>query len=207
MLQTISRLTAPIVAAFTIFAFTPALAAAQTADQAESFVQREAQEVIDALQAYRDGELDEATLRENFRERVDILADVPRITQFVLGRYRRGADEADLEEFSAVFREFAINVYERELGNYAGQTLEVTGSITRAPGDYIVESVVRANGAGEDVPVNWRVMAGDSGMRVVDAEVLGVWLAQTQREQITGIIGNAGGDISAATRALRERTN
>ncbi|GGB71293.1 MlaC/ttg2D family ABC transporter substrate-binding protein [Glycocaulis alkaliphilus] len=179
---------------------------AQSASEAEAFVQREAQEVINALQAFHDGELDESTLRRNFRDRVDQLADVPRITGFVLGRFRRGADEAELEEFRTVFREFAINVYERELGNYAGQTLDVTGSVTRAPGDFIVRSTVRARGNGEDVAVNWRVMSGDNGLRVVDAEVMGVWLAQTQREEITSIIGNAGGDISAATRALRQRT-
>ncbi|MFC4725422.1 phospholipid-binding protein MlaC [Glycocaulis abyssi] len=179
---------------------------AQSADEAEAFVQREAQEVINALQAFNDGELDEETLKRNFRDRIDVLADVPRITHFVLGRYRRGADEAVLEEFRAVFREFAINVYERELGNYAGQTLEVTGSVTRSPGDFIVRSIVRGNGNGEDVPVNWRVMSTDDAMKVVDAEVMGVWLAQTQREEITSIIGNARGDISAATRALRQRT-
>jgi len=193
-----------LLAAFALV-FTPASADAQSADEAEAFVQREAQEVIDALQAFQDGELDAETLKRNFRERVDILADVPRITNFVLGRYRRGADEAQLDEFRTVFREFAINTYERELGNYAGQTLEVTGSVTRGSGDFIVRSTVRANGSGEDVPVNWRVMSGDDGLKVVDAEVLGVWLAQTQREQITGIIGNAGGDVSAATSALRDR--
>ena len=205
MFRTIHIAMTGLLAAFAL-ALIPASAIAQSAEEAESFVQREAQEVIDALQAFNDGELDAETLKRNFRERVDILADVPRITNFVLGRYRRGADEAQLDEFRAVFREFAINVYERELGNYAGQTLEVTGSVTRAPGDFIVRSTVLANGNGEDVPVNWRVMEGDNGLQVVDAEVLGIWLAQTQREQITGIIGNAGGDISAATSALRERT-
>ncbi|HCY56036.1 MAG TPA: hypothetical protein DF715_11070 [Oceanicaulis sp.] len=204
MLHLMRLSTISLVAAFAVLAFTQ-LSHAQDAGEAEAFVQREAQQVIDALQAYNQGELDEETLKRNFRERVDILADVPRITNFVLGRYRRGADEAELEEFRGVFREFAINVYERELGNYAGQTLEVTGSVTRAPGDFIVRSTVRANGAGEDVPVNWRVLSGDEGMKVVDAEVLGVWLAQTQREEITSIIGNARGDISAATRALRQR--
>lgn len=205
MLQSMKFQITGLMGALALFAFAPA-AAAQNAREAESFVQREAQEVINALQAFHEGELDEDTLKRNFRERVDILADVPRITNFVLGRYRRGADESELEEFRSVFREFAINVYERELGNYAGQTLEVTGSVTRSPDDFIVRSTVRANGDGEDVPVNWRVMSGDQGMRVVDAEVMGVWLAQTQREEITSIIGNARGDISAATRVLRQRT-
>lgn len=205
MLQFFQTTLTAMAAAFVLGAMSGP-AAAQTASDAEAFVQREAQQVIDALQAFHDGELDEATLRRNFRDRVDQLADVPRITRFVLGRYRRGADEAQLEEFQTVFRQFAISVYEHELGNYAGQTLDVTGSVTRAPGDFIVRSTMRANGSGEDVPVNWRVMSGDDGLRVLDAEVMGVWLAQTQRDEITSIIGNAGGDISAATRALRQRT-
>lgn len=186
------------------FTLSPA-AEAHDARAAEAFVEREAQRVIDALQAWREGEVDLDTLRRDFRNRVDDLADVERITGFVLGRYRRGADPQALEEFSEVFREFAIQVYERELGHYAGQTLSVTGSVTRNSGDYVVRSIVRGGNGEPDVPVNWRVLVRDNEMKVVDAEVMGVWLAQTQREQITGIIGNARGDISAATRVLRER--
>lgn len=204
MLQLFKFSATGLVAAFALLVFAQP-SSAQSASEAEAFVQREAQEVINALQAYNEGELDEEALKRNFRERIDVLADVPRITNFVLGRYRRGADEAELEEFRTVFRQFAISVYESELGNYAGQTLEVTGSVTRSQGDFIVRSTVRANGAGDDVPVNWRVMSTDDGMKVVDAEVMGVWLAQTQREEITSIIGNARGDVSAATRALRQR--
>lgn len=205
MLQIFRLSAVSLAAAFALFILAQP-SHAQSADEAEAFVQREAQEVINALQAFHDGELDEETLKRNFRDRIDMLADVPRITNFVLGRYRRGADEAVLEEFRTVFREFAINVYERELGNYAGQTLEVTGSVTRSQGDFIVRSTVRGNANGEDVAVNWRVMSTDGTMKVVDAEVMGVWLAQTQREEITSIIGNARGDIGAATRALRQRT-
>ena len=128
-----------------------------------------------------------------------------RITGFVLGRYRRGADPDVLQDFSAVFREFAVQIYERELGNYAGQTLTVTGSVTRRPGDYVVRSIVEGQNGQADMPVNWRVMDGPRGLRVVDVEVMGVWLALTQREQITGIIGNARGDIRAAIRVLESR--
>ena len=39
-------------------------------------------------------------------------------------------------------------------------------------------------------------------MKVLDAQVAGVWLAQTQREQITSVIGNAGGNIQAAIDTL-----
>ncbi|MFN3835333.1 MAG: phospholipid-binding protein MlaC [Glycocaulis sp.] len=202
--RVIAALAAPA-ALFLFICLMPGTAHARDAGAAESFVQREAQRVIDALRAYQQGEMRLDSLHEDFRQRIDHLADVDRITGFVLGRYRRGADPAALDEFSRVFREFAIQVYERELGHYAGQTLQVTGSVTRAPGDYVIRSVVRSTNGEPDMAVNWRVLEGPSGLRVVDAEVMGVWLAQTQREQITGIIGNARGDIRAATRALQHR--
>ena len=192
---------------FAALALVAAPAAAQSttsAADAERFVQTNAQDVIATLQSLESGERDIASVKAEFREKITELADVERITNFVLGRYRRGADEADLAAFRETFREYAIGVYETELTNYAGQTFAVTGSVTRRPGDYVVQSVIR--GDGDATEVNWRVQEnGDGALKVLDAEVAGVWLAQTQREQITSIIGDARGDVGAATEALRER--
>jgi phospholipid transport system substrate-binding protein len=132
-----------------------------------------------------------------------VSADPERISVFVRGRYRRGADESEIAEFKEVFQNYAISVYERELGNYAGQELTVDGSVARREDDIIVRTTV--TGGSDTYQVNWRVLDGDAGFQVVDVEVLGVWLAQNQREQITSLIGNAGGRISAATDVLRER--
>lgn len=194
---------APLLALALLFA-APARALQAGAGEAESFVQNNAREVIETLRAYSAGDRDLASVKAEFRNQIEELADVERVTNFVLGRYRRTGEAQAVAEFREVFREYAISIYENELANYSGQTLEVTGSVTRAPGDYIVRS--RLTGGGQDpVTVNWRVLDSEAGLRVVDVQVADVWLAQTQREQITSIIGDAGGDVSAATRALRER--
>ncbi len=186
----------------------PAAAAQSTdAEQAETFVQNNARAVIDTLQALEEGERALEAVREEFRSRIDELADVERITNFVLGRYRRTASQDELEAFRETFREYAISVYETELTNYAGQTLSVTGSVTRRSGDYVVRSQVTGGPEGRTYDVNWRVLEQDGALQVVDVQVFGVWLAQTQREQILSIIGNNRGDVSAATRALNERLN
>ena len=182
-----------------------AASADRTAEDAEQFVQANAQEIISILQEMKSGERSVAEVKQDFRARIDELADVGRITNFVLGRYLRTAEEETLDEFRRVFREFAINVYERELRNYAGQDLEVTGSITRGPGDWIVRSTVSGGPEGKTYDVNWRVLETDGDLKVLDAQVMGVWLAQSQRDQITSIIGNAGGDVNAAISVLRER--
>ena len=179
---------------------------AQAGQEAEAFVESNAQEIISLLQEFEDGERGMDELRTELRQKVEAIADVDRISNFVLGRYRRGADEGDLREFKDVFEEYAISIYERELGNYAGQTLEVEDSIERSENDIIVESIVTGgDNGGDPVEVNWRVLNNGGEYKVVDVEVLGVWLAQNQREQITSIIGNAGGDVGEATRVLREQ--
>ena len=178
----------------------------QSASEAEAFVAENAQDVISTLRALDAGEVQLDSVRASFRERITELADVDRITNFVLGRYRRGADEVQLAEFRDVFREYAFSVYENELTNYAGQTLEVRGSVERRPGDYIVETVVAGGPDGQVYEVNWRVLDGETGgLRVVDVQVAGIWLAQTQRDQIISVIGNHRGEISAATDLLRSR--
>lgn len=185
---------------------TPVFAQTAAAQNAESFISQNAQDVISSLQALDSGEVQLQTVREDFRERIQTLADLDRITNFVLGRYRRTASEGQLSQFRDTFREYAFSVYESELNNYAGQTLDVTGSITRSPGDYIVETEVTGGPRGETYEVNWRVLESDSGdLQVVDVQVLGIWLAQTQRDQITSVIGNHRGDVSAATELLRSK--
>lgn len=176
-----------------------------TASDAEQFVEAQARDIISILQDMKSGERDLAAVKQEFRDRIDDLAAVPRITNFVLGRYRRTASEGTLNEFRRVFREFAINVYERELTNYAGQTLDVTGSITRGEDDWIVRSQVTGGPEDKTYEVNWRVLTIDGELKVLDAQVMGVWLAQSQRDQITSVIGNAGGDVNAAIELLRER--
>ncbi len=184
----------------------PVFAQTDSAREAEDFIAENAQEVVSSLQQLDAGEIQLDAVRADFRERIQVLADVDRITNFVLGRYRRTADEAQLETFRETFREYAFSVYESELTNYAGQTLDVTGSVTRSPGDYIVETEITGGPEGGTYDVNWRVLEGESGqLQVVDVQVVGIWLAQTQRDQITSVIGNNRGDVSAATDLLRSK--
>lgn len=184
---------------------TLAPARAADADEAEAFVQTNAREIIETLQAMQAGERSVEEVKAEFRDRIHELADVERITNFVLGRYRRTADADTLERFRAVFEEFAINVYEAELSNYAGQRLDVTGSITRDDDDWIVKSEVTGGPDGQTWEVNWRVLETDGALQVLDAQVAGVWLAQTQRDQITSLIGDAGGNVQAAIDQLCTR--
>ncbi len=175
---------------------------AATADAAaEAFV---AEKANTALQILNDNTSTLEEKKQRFRSFIDEVADVPRVTRFVLGRYSRGLDESTMREFADVFRRYAISVYENRLSEYAGETLSVTGSTDRGPGDTIVHTRVTGAGQSEPLIVNWRVLTSAEGEpKVVDVEVHGVWLAINQRDEIVSIIQNNGGRVSAATRALR----
>lgn len=148
-----------------------------------------------------------------FRSLVDEVIDVKRVSRFVLGNFAKAASNrfyddqdtlnADMDVFRAVFREYAVGVYETQLGNYGGQTFQVLGSTTRRQNDYIVHSVVSGVTENDALPVNWRVIRRDGTLRVVDVEVYDVWLAVNQRDEIVGFVREGRGDINAATQALQ----
>ena len=181
----------------------PALAqsAARNAG-AEQFVQTEAQRALNILTQHR-GDL--ATEKRLFRGFIDQVADVPRITYFVLGKYSRSISPAQQHEFAAVFREYASNVYESRLNEYHGETLRVTGSVARTPTDVIVQTQISGGKLDQPVEVAWRVLAEGGGWKVVDVQVDGVWLAITQQQDFVSTVDNAGGNIQLLIDQLKRQ--
>ena len=190
-----------LIAAPLIAVTAPTLASAQSAardSNAEQFVQTEANR---ALQILRQGNA--GAERGQFRAFVDQVADVPRITRFVLGKYARTISPAQYAQFADVFRGYANGVYESRLGQYKGQGLNVTGSIVRKPGDVVVQSQITGQKA---QPVQWRVVQSGGSWKVVDVNVAGVWLALTQQQDFVSTLDNNRGDINVLINQLRSQT-
>ena len=79
--------------------------------------------------------------------------------------------------------------------------VEVIGSVDRTETDSVVET--RVTQKGEDpMTVRWRVMERGGAWRVVDVEVLGLWLAIEQRAQIAAILDKPRATIDDAIAAL-----
>jgi len=167
---------------------------------AEQFVQVQAQRALNILSQHHG---DVATEKRLFRAFIDQVADVPRITYFVLGKYSRSISPAQQHEFATVFREYASNVYESRLNEYHGETLRVTGSVARSPTDVVVQSQVSGGKLQEPVTVSWRVIGEGGGWRVVDVQVDGIWLAITQQQDFVSTIDNAGGNIQVLIDQLK----
>jgi phospholipid transport system substrate-binding protein len=188
----------PLTAALTV----PALAQAPRDAGAEQFVQTQAQRVISIL---NDKSLSQADKIRTFRGVVDQIADVPRITSFVLGKYARTATPAQRERFAKVFREYAQNVYEKRLGDYHGETVKVTGSVVRKPGDVVVNTTISGGKVSQPVQASWRVLGSGNSWKVVDVQVSGIWLAITQQQDFVSTIDNAGGNIDVLISQLEKQ--
>lgn len=172
--------------------------------QAEAFVQTQADR---ALAILNNPSMDLAAKKRAFYGFVNQVADVPRITDFVLGRYRRTITPDQYRRFAAVFREYADSIYEDRLSQYHGERLTVTGSVVRQPGDVVVtSSVTGGDFRGRPTTVDWRVMQGPDGRwRVVDVQAQGVWLAVVEQQDFTSTLANAGGDVDVLIRQLQDQ--
>jgi phospholipid transport system substrate-binding protein len=167
---------------------------------AEAFVQHDASQ---ALHILGDRSMPAAEKKQDFYAFVNQAADVPRITDFVLGRYKRQITPAQYQQFTQAFRVYADSVYESRIGDYTGETLKVTGSVVRAPGDVVVSSMVQGGGYKGIPVVNWRVLRGPDGWKVVDVQAQGVWLAVVEQSDFTSTLANNNGNIDVLIAQLR----
>jgi phospholipid transport system substrate-binding protein len=177
--------------------------AAEASTQGEQFI---ASNVQRGLSILNDRALSQAQRRDQFSHFLITLTDMKRIALYTLGQYRRGASQADLDQFSNAFQNYAVAVYQSYFERYSGQTLKVIGS---APGSSSTNEVVRTvlvdpnDRTGQPPPeVDFRVYFDRGSPTVLDFSYGGIWLAETERNDFGGFLGQNGGDIHALVNHL-----
>lgn len=179
-------------------------AAASTA--AEAFVQSNVQR---GLQILNNASLSKEQRQEQFRAFLVTLTDLRRIALYTLGPARRTASPADQDAFVEAFRNYAFAVYGAEFSKYSGQTLRVTGSMQRAPGDELVRTVLvdpQAPAGQQPIEVDFRVYNSGGKFSVVDIVVAGLDLAITEQDDFSSFLAQHNGDLKALIANLRQRT-
>lgn len=203
-----SGLAAAAAAATLVIAAAPASSAADPA--AEQYVAVNANE---ALKTLSDRSLTAADRQARFRTLMQRFADVPSISNFVLGANAAGQLRANPElarEWNQVFVDYSVAVYEDQLDQFRGNAVTVTGSLERVPGrDVVVKSTITPRGASQPMPVQWRIVKRGAEWKVVDVSLVlernEVWLAQRQQRDFANILG-ARGDVRALITAVRQQT-
>jgi len=141
-----------------------------------------------------------------FRALIEEGFDIPAIGKFVIGRYWRGTNPAERQDFLAAFKEMMVQRFLPVFDEYSGERLGVGLVRPFAVGSNIfsVSSELKRS-QGEPVKVDWRVLQNDGGYKIVDIIAEGVSIAVTLRSEYNSVLKNNGGSVSYLTRVLKEK--
>jgi phospholipid transport system substrate-binding protein len=172
---------------------------AWAANAAEDFVSGSIQAGFDIL---NDRTASQTERRERFASFLLGLTDAKRVALFMLGRYAQNAAQADLDAYVAAYQDYAMAIYQSYFSLYSGQSLRVTSSRERAPGDFVVATSMVGPGAAP-MEIDFRVRTDGAKPLLVDVGVGGVWLALAQRDEFLSVLAQNNGDIKALSAHLR----
>lgn len=187
-------------------AILPVSARAQSASEAQGYVQTGAQTAVAILQ---DKSAAPDVRRAHIHAFLLSILDTQRIASYTLGPALQSASPADVAAYSNAFRDFAVIGYDAMLGSYTGETLRVTGTVQHGPGDFVVTTeVIDPSAASTKTPpeVDFRILEENGKFFIADVNVGGVWLALAQRSAVQGFLKQHDGDMAALIAHLKDMT-
>ena len=194
-----------LIASLALFALLASPATAQEINlkQAQSFVTQLADDAIGILST----ETTRAGREEKFAALLDERANMRRIARFTLGQFGRKISKGDFATFEKLLGEFIVKVYANRLGEYSDEKVMV-GKAQAKKKNVIVESRIEFANGRDPIDIDWWLrVEKDASLSLFDVRVLGVWMAQEQRDAFASVLKNNKGDINALLDHLRKQIN
>lgn len=140
-----------------------------------------------------------------FGELVDRYLNVKRVARFTLGRSARTVGDEDKLRFEEAFRYVLIKIYSNRLAGYTEEKVIVTKAKTKGRNNLVNSQIIFTT---ERPPVDmvwWVIEEKDGSMSLFDVQILGVWMAQEQRDIFSGVLKSNKGDIEALIKHLLDQ--
>ena len=193
----------PILVLAGVIALPAAPRAAKAADDAAGFIAQTGNSVLKLTR-------DKTLSPDEYKRRLRTIAlqdfDVPRIAQFVLGRYWRTASDAERQQFVQAFENYMVQVYATRFRQYSGAQFKVTAQ--RAEGNTaMVTTEIDRPGGQAPAKVVWQVNKSGNGYKITDVSIEGISQAVTYRQEFSSVIEQHDGRISALTEQLRQKAS
>ena len=191
--------------AFALIAFIATPAQAQEADlgQAQAFVTKLADDAITILSTAETRAAREEAFGALLKER----ANMRRIARFTLGQFGRKISKEDFATYEKLLGEFIVKVYANRLGEYSDEKVMV-GKAQAKKKNVVVASRIEFTNGREPIDIDWWLrLEKDGSLTLFDVRVLGVWMAQEQRDAFASVLKNNKGDINALLDHLRKQIN
>lgn len=189
-------------ASMSLAAATPTRPAIAAGD-AGAFIAETADSV---LRLAKDQKVSEAEFKQRLRQIAEQDFDVPKIAQFVVGRYWRTASDAERQQFIQAFQDYMVQVYASRFRDYGGANFKVTGQRQEGNSTMVSTAIDRSNGQ-QPAKVIWQVANAPNGFKITDVNIEGVSQAVTYRQEFGSVIEQNGGKLSALTQTLRQKAN
>ena len=182
----------------------PAIALAPRAEAntgPEGFINSIGEQVLDIL---RQDDKSDAEKLDALKNLLDSHTDLDLIARLVLGRHWRTASEEERRDYVSLFRQILMNTMAERLGDYDGQTFEITGSSELNERDTAVQTRILRNSGAPPLRVDWRVRESNGSFAIIDVIAEGVSLLVSQRNEVTSIVERRG--MSGLIETMRERS-
>lgn len=174
-----------------------------TENSALNLVKNLGQEAVELL-ASKD--FTAAEKQQNFSSLIERDFDMKLIGRFVLGKNWRAATESEKSEYLVLFKKYIINTYQKRIGDYSGENLDIVKAKPLNDKEFLVNSVI-LRAKGPKIQLDWRVRESKSGqLKIIDLIVENVSMALTHRDEFSSVISQNGGKIEGLLQKLRDHT-
>lgn len=174
---------------------------AQRPEAPGALIQRLSREVLAEFRGDRELQQgNSARILELLRQRILPHVDFERMTSLAVGRYWNRASENQPRRLTEEFRNLLVYVYSGALSQVEDNKIVVEPMQgNSADGEVIVRSRVIQPRGREPIELDYRLAREDSGWKIFDVSVLGVWLVQSYRGSFSSI------GTSGAAKAVRRK--
>jgi phospholipid transport system substrate-binding protein len=178
-----------------VFAAAAAAASAQPVTAPDALVRQVSNEVIDTVKS--DKEIQAGSLPKIIAlvdAKVMPHVDFPRMTAIAVGRPWRTATPEQQKRLQDEFKTLLVRTYSGALTQVKEQTVQLK-PFRAAPEDTEVVVRTEVKGKGDPIQLDYRLEKLDTGWKIYDVNVLGVWLADTSfKSQFATVVASSGID-------------
>ena len=167
---------------------------AQAQQAPDALVKQVSSEVLDSAKADKSvqaGDVNKVMLLVEAKVMPHV--NFQRMTSSAVGRYWRQATPDQQKRLQDEFKTLLVRTYAGALAQVRDQTVQLKPMRAAATDtEVIVRTEIR--GKGDPIQLDYRLEKGDSGWKIYDVNVLGVWLVENYRNTFSQEIGASGID-------------
>lgn len=182
--------------------------AAHASDEApDALIKRVATEVMDTVKsdaAIQGGDLNKVMALVDAKIMPNV--NFTRMTAMAVGRFWRQATPEQQKQLQDEFKTLLVRTYAGALTQVKDQTLSFR-PLRAAPTDTEVVVRTEVRGRGDPIQLDYRLEKADTGWKIYDLNVLGVWLVETYRTQFAQEVQTKGIDGLIASLVARNKSN